>query len=476
MAPTDPTTVAVLSILTRLRTRSGLSSDRLGSTEIDISTLQQLSVVARFAHVAGLTTEQAVPGVIAHVARQLPATHRLIVDAELCLGLFGDEPPAGIDLNSLYGPDLIDRRRYLAREWLHLHEAMGVSDIPPAPTVRTLRGAPELEAFTALATLMTSGSIPDTSGLDTVTVIGDAVIDQLYVVEQIPVAGTSAWGDFRRHPGGKGLNRAVALARLGLDARLVTAIGDDDDGESIRRYLFKQRVDTSLVKINRGGRTPVTAVIMNLTGQYASIAFKERRIQLTDADLESASIRQAIADSRAVLLTFEQSTDVVEQALRVVDSLSSPPWLIMNVSPPQVLPQSAYEYLRAVDYLVGTSIEMAELWPSSTPAEVIERLLGFGVGTVCTVDGSRCTIHRLRRPSVELSRFAAVLPGSAGAASAFSSALAYRLITRGKAADIDDFTWATAAIAATAPVRNVPDAMPTVEQIERIVARDRDDA
>lgn len=475
MSSQDPGAVAVRSILTRLRTRSGLSSDRLGSTEIETSTLTQLSVVVRYAHLNDLTPEQALPGAIAHVAKQLPPTQRLIVDAELCLGLLREPSSNEIDVDRLYGPALGERRRYLTQAWRKLHEVLGVLQIPTAPTVRTLRDAPEREAFEALADLLISGSVPDTSERDTATVIGDAVIDELYIVEQIPIAGDSAWGDFRRHPGGKGLNRAVALARLGLDVRLLTAIGDDDDGEFVLRYLATENVDVSLIKVQPGARTAVTAVIMDLTGLHFSIAFKQPRINLTEADLDRSTVRQAIADSRAVLVTFEQATDVVEQTLRVVDSLPEPPWLIVAVSPPQVLPQSMHLYLRAVDYLIGSSAELGRLWPNSSSEAVIERLLRFGVGAVCAVDGSRCTIHRVRRAPLELARFAAVLPGSAGAASAFSAALTYRLITQGHSAEFADFEWATAAMAATTPAPNVPDSMPTGADIERVVSVESDD-
>lgn len=59
-----------------------------------------------------------------------------------------------------------------------------------------------------------------------VVVIGDALIDEL-----VDKHGTT------RHPGGSALNVAVDLAILGVPTTLVTAIGDDADGELLRATL-----------------------------------------------------------------------------------------------------------------------------------------------------------------------------------------------------------------------------------------------
>ncbi|MEU6584845.1 carbohydrate kinase family protein [Nocardia sp. NPDC046763] len=479
--PQDPGMAAVRGILIGLRKRSGLSLVRLDNTEIDTTALLQLSIVRRYAHRLRTTPQAAASAVISQAAGQLPATLRLIIDAELCLGLLRETSPAGIDLEHLYAPDLGERRRFLTLRWRELHEAWQTDDIPPAPTVRSLRGAPETQAFTALATLLVSGSVPITPGSGTVMIVGDAVIDDIYVVEEIPQVGRSVWGDHRRHPGGKGLNRAVALARFGLDVRLMTAVGDDAEGRWVQDYLTENDVDTSLIRVKLRARTPVTAVLMTLSGQYGAIAFKESRLRLDEDDLNALPTRQVISQSKAVVITFEQSVDVVEQVLRVVDALKAgrrgaakAPWLIVNVSPAQVLPMAIHRYLRAIDYLIGTPAELESLWPGESSDEAVKRILCFGTDAVCVLDGSRCAVYRSRHAPLEISRTPVVLPGAAGAASAFASALTYRLVTSGRRADREDFEWAMAAMAATEPVFNA-DAMPSMERVEDFAARDGSD-
>ncbi|MGX1811643.1 carbohydrate kinase family protein [Nocardia sp. NPDC055321] len=468
--------VAVRGVLTRLRKRSGLSPDRLHNTEIDTTPLLQLAVVRRYAHLRALTPQAAVPIVVGQVARRLPPTQRLIVDAELSLGLLRDAPPAALDLGRLYGPDLGERRAYLATHWQTLHEALGADQVPVAPKVRTLRDTPEAQAFTALARLLTSGSELDLTRppepgeparCPTVTVVGDAVVDQISVVETFPEPGTSHWGDFVRHPGGKGLNRAVALARLGIDARLVATIGDDADGRWIVDYLRAQRVDTSLVTATVSARTPVTTVILTLAGESAAIAFKQDRLRLTDTDIDSAVVRAAIAASDAVLVTFEQPIDIVARVLAMVHDMTPRPWLIVSASPPTVLPRHLYPHLAAVDYFIGTAKELLATWPGSTAEESTNRLLQWGVHAVCLIDSHACTI-RSRTAHTRVRHVNVTADFAAGASSAFSSALAYRLTTTRRPADDADFEWVTAAISARTPASNIPESMPSIPGIDAL--------
>ncbi|WP_228566561.1 carbohydrate kinase family protein [Nocardia sp. SYP-A9097] len=476
--------VAVRGILTRLRKRSGLSSDRLDSTEIDITTLLQLSVVRRYVHLSGTAPRPALLRVIAHVARQLPPTQQLIVDAELCLGLLEGQPASLVDPSRLYAPDLGDRRVYLTEQWQGLHRALGVPAPPPTPSVRTLRDTPEQQAFTALAELLTTGSELDIvrmAELDagqantaprrgTVTVIGDAVTDLINVVETFPEPGSALWGDFDRHPGGKGLNRAVALARLGFDSRLIASIGADAAGREIVDYLREEGVDTSLVKVTNGGTTPVTTVIQTLEGQSSYIAFRQDRLRLTESDFESPAVRGAIRRSDAVLVTCEQPIDIVARVLAMVHSMDPRPWLIINTSPPTVFPRHMHEHLEVVDYLIGTRKEVAATWPNSSADQSTNRLLQLGVRAVCILEDVGC---RVRSLGVDV-----VIPHidngtpfvATGASSAFTTALVYRLTTARRPAERSDFEWAVRAVFARLPVLNIPDAMPSADRIDRMVA------
>lgn len=134
MVPHDDTAiVAIRNILTRLCKRSGLSADRLRTTEIDINPLLDLPAVKRYAEEHSTTRRQAVLPVVREHARRLPPTHRVITDAELSLGLLRESDPGETDLSALYSQDLGARREYLSAHWSRLHRLAAADPIPPLP-------------------------------------------------------------------------------------------------------------------------------------------------------------------------------------------------------------------------------------------------------------------------------------------------------------------------------------------------------
>ncbi|WP_244467481.1 carbohydrate kinase family protein [Nocardia vulneris] len=488
--------VAVRNILTRLCKRSGLSLDRLRTTEIDVAPLLDLLAVRQHAHRNGISAEEAVLPVVRDLAAQLPPTNRLIADAELVLGLLRDDnAAAAVDLDRLYAADLGERREYLTEHWRLLHETLAAEDIPPAPTVRSLRATPERRAFTALANLLVNESVYDAASAaahttpifrappttktpatptvpGVVTVIGDAVIDHLYFVDHIPVAGASTQGSsFEEHPGGKGLSRAVAAARLGLQVRLISAVGDDAAGRRVLQYLRDEGVDTDLVKVVPDAPTPVTAVLITSTGAAGFIGCRDDRIRLSAQDLRSPMINAALASSDAVLLTFEQPSPVLERVLSLVQRLSPRPLLVVHPAPSIGVPQYLYQYLGAVDYLAGTSKDLAAMVPDgagASPAATAQRLRALGVRSVCAIEDFHCTVWS-DRVSTRIPPFPAAMADSPGAQAAFAAALVYRLVSTRRPAEKNDYIWATAAMVATQSFGDVPGSMPPVSDIDRIV-------
>lgn len=497
MSPTDDTAiVAIRNILTRLCKRSGLSSDRLATTEIDTTPLLDLPVIRRYAATHGITRTAAVLPVVREHARRLPPTHRVITDAELSLGLLRETETAGIDPDDLYSQDLGDRRQYLSAHWSRLHEIADAEAIPPAPTVRSLRATPERRAFTALAALLVTGNVytdarsphgatrHGTSGrIGTLTVVGDAVIDHIYRVDAIPDARGFARGRFSDNPGGKGLDRAVAAARLGIDVRLISAVGDDEAGRRILDYLRSEKVDTSLVRVVPDAATPITALIVGKTGIAGTIFCEDDRIRLSTAELTGPAVAAALTETDAVLVTLEPPLPVIERVLTTLQNLPKRPTLLLTaayVETPQVL----YRYLSTVDYLIGSTQELDSMVPeipAQSGAHIARQLQMLGTRVVCVVEDFGCTV-RSDRLALDIPRFqAAALTDVPGSRGAFSAALVYRLLSRPavadgeggpirRVADEQDYTWATAAMVATQSFAgDVPGAMPTADEVDRII-------
>src|ERR1700679_45914 len=84
-----------------------------------------------------------------------------------------------------------------------------------------------------------------------IVVVGSLNMDLVARVERIPAKGETLSGqDFQTHPGGKGANQAVAVARLGYPVSMIGRVGSDGFGQILRDSLAAAGVDTSAVAIS----------------------------------------------------------------------------------------------------------------------------------------------------------------------------------------------------------------------------------
>ena len=104
--------------------------------------------------------------------------------------------------------------------------------------------------------------------------IGLSSWDRLIAVPEYPAVGEQA--DVLEEvsaPGGTTTNTAVALARLGADVSIATAVGDDERGASLRRSLEAAGVDTGWLTV-KPVKTDLATVIVS---QQAARAHHLRR-------------------------------------------------------------------------------------------------------------------------------------------------------------------------------------------------------
>ena len=96
-----------------------------------------------------------------------------------------------------------------------------------------------------------------------VALLGCASWDRLLLLDRHPVPGDQALvlGELSA-PGGTTTNSAVALARLGAEVRIVTAVGDDAEGRLLRAALEAEGVDCGWIVVRAGERTDLATVLV----------------------------------------------------------------------------------------------------------------------------------------------------------------------------------------------------------------------
>lgn len=132
---------------------------------------------------------------------------------------------------------------------------------------------------------------------------GMAVIDQVYRVDAFPAPGTKNRAqDFFSVLGGCAANAAVAVGRLGGQARVVAPLGGpagrDLTGDSILTQLECENIDVAHVVRVDGATSSQSSILIDQTGERLIVSYR-------DPKLESAILPdpvRAIMDADAILI------------------------------------------------------------------------------------------------------------------------------------------------------------------------------
>ena len=147
-----------------------------------------------------------------------------------------------------------------------------------------------------------------------IAVVGSCNLDLVVNVEKIPTVGqTILGGDLSRIPGGKGANQAVAAARLGYRSAMIGRIGDDGNGEFLRKGLDNDGVDTSVLLITDGIPSGIAMITVQRDGDNSIVVSPGANAHLSPDDIMNAS---NISDATTVLAQAEIPIETVLAAAR----------------------------------------------------------------------------------------------------------------------------------------------------------------
>lgn len=94
--------------------------------------------------------------------------------------------------------------------------------------------------------------------------VGLATWDRLLVLDTPSQMGwQSLVVEYLEAPGGTTANAAVALARLGAQVALVSAVGDDEPGVRVRSALEREGIDTSALTTFPGRQTNLATIVVS---------------------------------------------------------------------------------------------------------------------------------------------------------------------------------------------------------------------
>lgn len=114
--------------------------------------------------------------------------------------------------------------------------------------------------------------------------------------------------------GGKGINQAIACARMGAEVAFLAAIGDDKDGETCRRVAEDNGI-RGCFAVKEGLKTTFAVILTNRHGDNQVTGY--HAAELTEADV--LAFEDEIASSDILLLQNEVPVAVNELAARLAE-------------------------------------------------------------------------------------------------------------------------------------------------------------
>lgn len=300
-----------------------------------------------------------------------------------------------------------------------------------------------------------------------IAVVGAYGVGKTMRIPQFPAAGeTVSGGRYSAGPGGKGSNQAIALARLGADVELVTAIGMDDAGREARALWETEGVGTTHVAA-KDAATMVGFILVDNSGENEIAIAPGALDHFGVADVEA--FRATIQEADMLLVSLEIPVETACAALRIAHEEGT--IALLNPAPAIDLPAEVLEW---VDIFTPNQSEAARILGLDdshglTPEELLTRLRAKMAGTiVLTLGSDGCAVLGTDGPVLVPPFAPPAVVDTTGAGDTFTAALAIALSEGQGLTDAVRFASAAGAHAVT--VAGVIDALPTRDDIERILA------
>lgn len=198
-----------------------------------------------------------------------------------------------------------------------------------------------------------------------IVVLGGAVMDFFFVVDSLPPWGESVQTPtFLALPGGKGLNQAIAAAKMGAEVTLVSAIGNDEFGRHVQETLHDHHVSDEFVEVSPEGGTAVTAVFVNHRAEHSFIGWKSVISSKVGAGLVKRA-KDRIKEAEAILITLEVSLEAVAEAISIASKNKVK--IFLHPAPPlEPLEVFPHNLLQDVYAITPNSWEARQLLRSET--------------------------------------------------------------------------------------------------------------
>lgn len=304
-------------------------------------------------------------------------------------------------------------------------------------------------------------------GRKPIVVVGSINLDLVAKADHIPAAGETVHGsDFQTHPGGKGANQAVAVARLGYPVQMIGKLGSDAIGEQLRSHLQDAGVGLEGVAHSEGA-SGVAMIVVAPQGENCIVVTPGANAQVTPEYVDR--YRGMIQNAGMVLTQLEIPVETVQHVANLCFQYNVP--LMLDPAPAQTLPRAL---LKRIAWLTPNETEAAFYAANSSngsgetgPRMMARHLLALGPPGVLLKMGPRGAYVATKNVEEQIDAIAVNAIDTTAAGDAFNGAFAVGLMLGKNPIESTRFAVAAAALSVTRA--GAQPSMPVLQEVEQLL-------
>jgi len=295
-----------------------------------------------------------------------------------------------------------------------------------------------------------------------IVVVGSINMDLVASTARIPIEGETVTGhSFEVHPGGKGANQAVAVARLGYPVQMIGRVGNDAFGLQSKAHLETAGVDVAGV-LTSDTASGVAMIVVSKTGSNVIVVVPGANGLLTPEDIDAHRdmIRAAGVVLAQLEIPMETTLHLANLCAREGIDLMLDPAPATEL-PPGLLAQAAWVTPNETEaaFYAGQSVG---------DDDTAKRLLAMGAEKVVLKLGSRgvCVVMSPESQTI-VSSFAVKAIDTTAAGDCFNGAFAVGLMMG--MSELESARFGTAAAAISVTRAGAQPSMPSLDEVERLL-------
>lgn len=205
--------------------------------------------------------------------------------------------------------------------------------------------------------------------MKTIYVLGSLNTDLTIMCDRLPVEGETVEGsNFRTGCGGKGLNQAIAAAKLGAEVKFLGAVGNDLFGHDMIKALNDQKVDVKHVKVLNDVSSGVAMITLNNHNNRIILSLGAN-LKITNKDVDE--FLKDAKEGDIFLTQLENNLDAIEYGLKVAFEKG-----LVTVLNPAPATKEIAKSIRFCEYFVPNESEFELLGETAHEAKNLLITLG----------------------------------------------------------------------------------------------------